>query len=58
MGQNSKKLGKNSHPIVHFPINSGVSVASERANGGLSGPVLTSGFLIILAHSAVAQSGL
>ena len=29
-----------------------MSGASERANGRASGPVLTSGFLVVLAHSA------
>ena len=74
MGQNRKKLRKNSHLIIHFPTSSGVSKvsersgarerseqygaservsgASERANGRVGGPVLTSAFLIILAHSA------
>ena len=32
-----------------------VSGASEQANGRASGPVLTSGFLIILDHSEMAK---
>ena len=34
-----------------------VSGGSERANGRASGPVLTSGFLVILAHSAAKKGG-
>ena len=32
-----------------------MSGASERVNGRASGPVLTSGFLIILAHNGVVE---
>ena len=32
MGQNRKKLRKNSHLIIHFPTSEGVSKVSERAN--------------------------
>ena len=34
-----------------------VSGASERANGQASGPVLTSGFLFVLDHSALQEFG-
>ena len=56
---------KNSHLIIDFPTSEKVSKVSERAsrmeqanqwvvraNGRVSSPVLQSGFLIILAHSA------
>ena len=32
MGQNRKKLRKNSHLIIHFPTSKGVSKVSERVN--------------------------
>ena len=34
-----------------------MSGASERANGGASGPVLSSEFLVDLAHSATIERG-
>ena len=53
------------HLIIHFPTSEGVSEvseqskqmssASEKANEQASSPVLTSGFLIILAHSVMVK---
>ena len=53
MVENGKKHRQNSHLIIPFPTSERVSEVSERANGRASGPVLTSGFLIILAHNAL-----
>ena len=68
MVQNRKKRSINSHLINHFPISLGVSEhrelcgasqrvsgAREQVNGQVSGPVFTSGFLIVLDHSAAAK---
>ena len=48
---------------IHFPTSEGVSKVSERANewavranGRASGPMLTSGFLVDLAHSAIVDA--
>ena len=54
MGQNEKKRQKNNRLVIYFPTSEGVSEMSERANLGASGPVLQSGFLVVLAHSVMA----
>ena len=46
---------------IHFPTSSGVSEVSyacKQANGRASGPVLTSGFLVDLAHCAKVNGGM
>ena len=66
-----KNYNKNSHLIIHFLTSSGVSeqaseasraeqankwaVRAKKANGWASDPVLTSGFLVILDHSAFLE---
>ena len=67
MGQNRKKHKIDSRPIIHCPTSEVVSKVRERASeraservsgarkrakGRASGPVLQSGFLVDLAHSA------
>ena len=42
--------------MIDFPTSSGVSGVSKKINGRASGPVLTSGFLVILTHSAAGRS--
>ena len=58
MVQNREKHRINNHLIIHYPISLGVSEVSEQVNGRASGVVLQDGFLIILAHSAMASSTL
>ena len=53
-----KKHKQNSYTINHYPPSKGVSKVcgmSGRANGQASGPVLTCGFLIILAHCVILK---
>ena len=53
MGQIKEKHRINSYLINHSPSEQSER-ASKRANGQASGPVVQSGFLIILAHSVVS----